>query len=243
VTNEELVEKLQHLRDILIAKSRWDETPEDHATYAALRTELMATPDVKQVLPPYVKSSRNLGDFWNYLKGEHGDLKSYKSRRDFIWNEFKPLVASLEDPESVDAQAFFPKGSDHDAYTHIREILQRAKVSLLIIDGYMDSSMYQVLATLTGSLNIRMLTAKPPADFALEGSKFAKQHGFTLEIRTTRDFHDRFILVDNKECYLLGASIKDAGARGFVIVPLKDFPVVKFFRDYAEKVWDAAQEQ
>jgi len=47
--------------------------------------------------------------------------------------------------------------------------------------------------------------------------------------------------LDDKECYLLGASIKDAGARGFVIVPLKDVPVVKFFRDYAEKVCDVAR--
>jgi hypothetical protein len=69
-----------------------------------------------------------------------------------------------------------------------------------------------------------VLTSKPSADFAFEGGKYVKQHGGTLEIRTAKDFHDRFIIVDDKEGYLLGASIKDAGAKGFVIVPLKDCP-------------------
>lgn len=241
MTNDELVEKLQQLRDILIAKSRWEETPEDQGAYTALRTELTEDPDLKRALPPYVRSARSLGDFWNYLKSERADLKSYDSRRQFLWSEFKPLIVSLEETDTTGGQAFFPKRSDHDAYKHIREILQRAKEFILIIDGYMDSTMYTVLATTTGPLSVRMLTAKPPADFALEGSKFAKQHGFRIEIRTTRDFHDRFILIDDKECYLLGASIKDAGARGFVIVPPKDVPVVRFFREYAEKVWDAAR--
>lgn len=237
---DELVEKIQQVRDALVAKSRWDDSEPDRETYRTAREELLAVPDLKRSLPVYVRNCRDLSSFWNYLKGEHPELKSYESRRKFLWEEFKPLLESVENPDSVDTQKFFPKGSDHDAYKHIREILQRATSSLLIIDGYMDSTIYVVLSTLTKTPDVRFLTSKIPNDFGLEGKKFARQHALALEIRTTRDFHDRFILVDGKECYFLGASIKDAGAKGFSIVPLRDIPVVKFFRQYAEEVWNSA---
>lgn len=82
---------------------------------------------------------------------------------------------------------------------------------------------------------------KVPLDFALEGKTFSKQHsGMALEVRTAKDFHDRFIVIDDRQCFLLGASIKDAGSRGFTIVPLKDIPVVQFFLQHAEAVWTTA---
>jgi hypothetical protein len=101
--------------------------------------------------------------------------------------------------------------------------------------------MYTVLSTLNGSLQIRILTSKVPNDFSLEGKKFKLQHtSFTLEVRTTKDFHDRFIVIDGKDCYLLGASIKDAGNKSFTIVPLKDSSVVQFFLNHAEDAWNNA---
>ena len=98
----------------------------------------------------------------------------------------------------------------------------------------MDSTIYTVMSTLTGHLDIKILTSKVPGDFGLEGKKFNMPHqSFTLELRKTKDFHDRFIVVDSKACYFLGASIKDAGDKSFSIVPLKDPPIVQFFLNYA----------
>ena len=69
------------------------------------------------------------------------------------------------------------------------------KANLFVIDPYVDSSIYQLLATLAPStMLVRILTSKYPADFALETKKFTKQHsGFTVEVRATKDFHDRFV--------------------------------------------------
>ena len=106
----------------------------------------------------------------------------------------------------------------------------------------MDGSIYQALGTLTATpMNVRILTSKRPADFALETQKFVKQHtGFTVELRATRDFHDRFIILDRTRCYLLGASVKDAGNKGFTIVPLQEPSIVRFILDHADQVWASA---
>ena len=149
----------------------------------------------------------------------------------------------VDDDTGVEHQVFFAKGAEHDAYVHIRTILQTAKQDVFIIDPYMDSSIFKVLATLSpGHLRVKLLTSKVPADFALEAQKFVKQHsGFTLEPRQTKDFHDRFIILDQAVClYLLGASIKDAGNKGFTVVPLSELSIIKSIIDHANKTWSSA---
>ncbi len=54
------------------------------------------------------------------------------------------------------------------------------------------------------------------------------------------NFHDRFLIVDNNRCYLLGASIKDAGNKGSTVVPLQEPSIVKFILDYGNQAWTLA---
>ncbi len=141
----------------------------------------------------------------------------------------------------LEQEAFFPKGSEHDAYVHIRNILQEAKKALFIIDPYMDSSVFSLLASLSGRLDVKILTSKVPPDFALEATKFlAQHHSFSMEIRKTKDFHDRFIFVDETTCNLVGASLKDAGARSCTILSISDPRIIMFIYGYATQVWMTA---
>ena len=68
------------------------------------------------------------------------------------------------------------------------------------------------------------------------------QHGFTISIRSTDTFHDREIIVDHKQVFVLGASIKDAGKRAFNIVPVEAKPVVDEMIRYVEQEWRAGQQ-
>ena len=62
----------------------------------------------------------------------------------------------------------------------------------------MDGTIYTMLSTLAGNLKVRILTSKIPADFGIEGMKFTQQHqSFSLETKKTKDFHDRFIIIDD----------------------------------------------
>ena len=70
---------------------------------------------------------------------------------------------------------------------------------------------------------MRILTHKTPTDFPQEARKFLAQHAnFTLEVRKSREFHDRFIILDNVECWHVGCSIKDAGNKAFMLSKIDD---------------------
>jgi hypothetical protein len=116
------------------------------------------------------------------------------------------------------------QGTEYDSYRAIKQIIQEAKQSIAVVDPYLDGTIFTMLTSSSSpALSVKLLTAKVPADFALEGGKFRKQFlQFTIEARKTADFHDRFIIVDNSRCWHIGASIKDAGGKTFMISELED---------------------
>lgn len=121
------------------------------------------------------------------------------------------------------SELFFPVGTQHDAYVEIRRIFQSATVSLSIIDPYVDSSLFTALKTVDGAIKVELLTSKVPPDFLHESKKLLSQHpNIRLSIKKSKEFHDRFIVVDNKECWHVGASIKDAGIRVFMLNKVED---------------------
>jgi hypothetical protein len=217
--DKKLLEKIESLQNVMLASVTGG--ARDNDTYKQIRDELFEMPLIKRSLPRFVRTCSDLSQLWHFIKSQE-NLGSYASRREYIWDGFRPLLKGVDDGDHVDREAFFVKGSHHDAYVHIRAILQQARAELFIIDPYMDGSIYQVLGTLTPTtIEVKILTSKVPSDFALEGQKFGNQHpGHSLTLRKTRDFHDRFVIVDRSKLYLLGASIKDAGNKGFTIVPL-----------------------
>lgn len=142
------------------------------------------------------------------------------------------------------SERFFPSGTQHDAYVRIREILQGASQSPDVVDPYVDNSTLTLLAACPKQgIHFRVLTFRHPSDFALEADKWRKQHGQDrLEIRTIRKFHDRFIVVDGRQCWHHGASIKDAGNRGFMLSQIEDTANRSALVQQISKAWDDGTE-
>jgi hypothetical protein len=137
-------------------------------------------------------------------------------------------------------ELFFPDGSHHDAYVEIRGILQRASNTIDIVDPYVDGSTLTLLSTAAKpGIRFRILTSKHPADFALEAEKWRKQNASNvLEIRTTKEFHDRFIVLDGHDCWHIGASIKDAGNKVFMLSLIEDQDNREALLKQIQAAWD-----
>src|SRR5207245_2767252 len=110
-------------------------------------------------------------------------------------------------------EIFFPPGSQHTAYQEIRQIVAAAKTDLVIVDNYVDGTLFQLLTNASLGVSVRVLTFNMKPDFAHEARKFRQQYQTPLEVRQKRgDFHDRFLIADSSRAHHLGASIKDLGS-------------------------------
>ncbi len=138
-------------------------------------------------------------------------------------------------------EAFFPKGSQHDAYRAIRKIIGKAESTIYILDGYIDGSLLSLLKTLGDKVvHVKVLTSKIPPDFEEETKRFQAQYtNITLEVKVSKDFHDRFIIVDGSDCYHLGHSIKDTGNKACMMSKVENRDIVEEIIKRAEQAWDA----
>lgn len=139
-------------------------------------------------------------------------------------------------------ELFFPKQSQHDAYVEIRGIFQTATKSIAIVDPYIDQTLLTLLASsLQPEMTIRLLTSKLPKDFGLEAKAWLAQHPrVALEVRTTREFHDRFLVIDELKCWHVGCSIKDAGFKAFMLNNIEDKGNCNALLKQIEASWQAA---
>lgn len=125
-------------------------------------------------------------------------------------------------------QKIFFNGQIYDAYSLIVEIIKSAKTKILIIDNYIDDSILKMLSKKNKNVEVVILTSQNCNLNKLDIKKFNLQYP-TLKIAYTNKFHDRFILIDNKELYHCGASLKDLGKKCFAISKIEDM-------EYVEKI-------
>ena len=126
------------------------------------------------------------------------------------------------------SQKIFFDGQIYDSYSLIIDIIKTAKNKILIIDNYIDDSILKMLAKKNKDVEVVILTSQNSNISKLYINKFNKQNPI-LKIAITNKFHDRFIVIDNKELYHCGASLKDLGKKCFAISKMED-------TEYVEKV-------
>jgi hypothetical protein len=140
-------------------------------------------------------------------------------------------------------EMFFPKGSQWDGHVVLRGVFNEAQHNLTIVDPYTDSTVFQMLAArpLDG-LQVRILCGAWGPAVVAEAKTFMAQHpGVTVEVRQGKDFHDRFVVIDDRSCVHVGASIKDAGKTAFMVNRVEDERNLQAILGALSAAWMAAK--
>ena len=134
--------------------------------------------------------------------------------------KFDEVFKQLQNDENIKQKIFFD-GQIYDAYNLIIKLVKKAKEKILIIDNYIDDTILEMLAKKNKNVKVIILTSEKSNISKLDIQKFNKEYA-VLEIAKTDKFHDRFVLIDNKELYHVGASLKDLGKKCFAISKIED---------------------
>ncbi len=139
--------------------------------------------------------------------------------------KFDIVFDSLQHEENIKQKIFF-QGQIYDAYSIIVDIIKRANSKILIIDNYIDDSVLKMLTKKKNNVEVVILTSNNSNIQNIDIQKFNKEYPI-LKVAKTNKFHDRFIVIDNKEMYHLGASIKDLGKKCFGINKIEDMQIIE----------------
>lgn len=166
------------------------------------------------------------GQIFERLSSVENKLLEHDKKIDKVFN-------SLQLEENIKQRIFFD-GQIYDAYSLIIDIIKKAKKKILIIDNYIDDSVLKMLTKKNNNVEVVILTSDKSNIQKIDIQKFNKEYPL-LKIGKTNKFHDRFIIIDNKEMYHLGASIKDLGKKCFGINKIEDLDIIKKILDYKTK--------
>ena len=117
-------------------------------------------------------------------------------------------------------EGIFFDGQIFDAYKFATDLIKSANKSLLLIDNYVDESVLLMLSKRNPGVSATIYTQKITPQLQLDLDKHNDQYP-PINIRTYRNSHDRFLIVDDKEVYHIGASLKDLGKKMFAFSKLE----------------------
>jgi len=126
---------------------------------------------------------------------------------------FEKIFKAIADKSVKPEQGIFYNGQIFDAYIFINDLVKSAKHSILLIDNYIDESTLTILSK-NQNINITIYTSKISRQLNLDIKKYNQQYN-KIELKKFNVSHDRFLIIDEKEVYHIGASLKDLGKKWF----------------------------
>jgi hypothetical protein len=131
------------------------------------------------------------------------------------------IFNALENKEAIPKCGVFCDGQIFDAYVLVNKIIKSAKQSITLIDNYIDESVLTMLGKKSKNVKVVLLTKDISKQLALDIAKFNQQYP-TIEAKTFNLSHDRFLIIDGKDIYHIGASLKDLGKKWFAFSKIAD---------------------
>ena len=141
------------------------------------------------------------------------DRRLAKTEADVV--ELKDKVDFFVQTQTPPLQGVFYEGQLWDACSLVEKLIGRAKKTILLIDSWVGPGTLDMLAKKRKGVKVEVVSSPRGNKLAQSDvDKFNAQYG-GLMVKTSTAFHDRFLIIDSKELYLIGASLKDLGRKCF----------------------------
>ena len=160
----------------------------------------------------YVQQNDNLLFRINYLE----------EKQQFTDLRVNQLFAALDKQKLPPAQGIFFEGQLFDAYVFANDLIKSANKSIILIDNYVDESTLLMLSKRNPNCSATIYTQKLTDQLQLDLAKHNSQYP-GIEVKTLKTSHDRFLILDRKDVYHVGASLKDLGKKWFAFSKLDAF--------------------
>jgi phage regulator Rha-like protein len=129
-------------------------------------------------------------------------------------HKFEQVFKALESREKLPDKGIFYDGQVFDAWTFVSDIIRTANQSIILIDNYIDDTVFTLFAKRKEGVRATFYTKTISKQLQLDAQKHNAQYPI-IELKQMADAHDRFLIIDETQLYHIGASLKDLGKKWF----------------------------
>ena len=138
---------------------------------------------------------------------------SYEIKND---TKVDAILNAIEEKGTPQKQHIFYNGQIFDAYLFVSDIIKSAKSSIKLIDNYIDESTLVLFTKRDAKVDMKIYTKTISKELKLDLEKHNAQYP-KIDIEIFDLSHDRFLIIDEKDIYHFGASLKDLGKKWFAV--------------------------
>ncbi|WP_141047919.1 RhuM family protein [Aliarcobacter cryaerophilus] len=151
----------------------------------------------------------------NYIQNGYAinNHKITEQRLFALENDMQFIKSKIKNNSLEFNQNIFFDGQIYDAYSFVNDLLKLAKSEIILIDNYIDDTVFTLFSKYP-NINFTIYTSTISKQLKLDFEKYSKQYK-NISLQTFKSSHDRFLIIDKKEIYHLGASLKDLGKKWF----------------------------
>lgn len=149
---------------------------------------------------------------------EHTQL-SLAAHQEEADKKFEEIFRRLDDGSVTQKQGIFYDGQIFDAYVFITERVREAKKRIVLIDNYIDETVFTILDKRTQGTKAKVYTKNLTPQLSLDLEKHNAQYA-PIEVEPFDRSHDRFLCIDDT-VYHIGASLKDLGKKWFAFAKME----------------------
>jgi len=128
--------------------------------------------------------------------------------------KFEEIFDAIQSKDIKPEKGIFFDGQIFDAYIFVSDLIRSAKHSIVLVDNYIDDSVLTLFSKRNANVTMTIFTREISKQLSLDLVKYNSQYQ-QIELKKFTQSHDRFLIVDNKEVYHFGASLKDLGKKWF----------------------------
>lgn len=161
----------------------------------------------------------------DYLLKGYSINKRFERIEDKLY-EYDKQIAELVQTALPPKQGIYFDGQIFDAYLFANNLIKGAKSSIILIDNYIDESVLLLLSKRNKNVLAHLFTKKIPKTLKLDLEKHNYQYS-KINIQKFENAHDRFLIIDEKKLYHIGASLKDLGKKWFGFSCIEDDKILK----------------
>lgn len=176
---------------------------------AVLKSEIAVSISIK-IIKSFVEMRRFISN--NALIFQR--LDSLEQKQFKTDNKVEAILNAIEDKSIKPKQGIFYDGQVYDAYVFVSDLIKSANESIVLIDNYIDESILTLLSKRNVNVKATIYTKNITKQLELDLQKHNAQYPH-IKVKKFDSSHDRFLLIDEKEVYHIGASLKDLGKKWF----------------------------
>ena len=141
------------------------------------------------------------------------NLLRIDEKLDINEKNFEKVFDALEAAD-LPKQGVFCDGQIFDSYKFVSDLIRKAKASIVLVDNYVDDTVLSMLDKRKSGVSATIYTQSISKQLTLDLQKHNAQYA-PIDVRLIKNFHDRFLFLDEKTIYHIGASVKDLGKKVF----------------------------